>query len=202
MGAVASLVLGLLSFIAIPFVTLLPIPFLGTIFGLRAVKAIKASPKELTGLGIARVGLFLSATLFIASIVWKVYDYSTEVPPTYARTSWAQLQPDKKNQPTLPVSPESLELHDTKIFIKGYVYPDDTQNQLDTFVLVPDRGTCCFGGSPPLTHMIEVRLKDPLKVKYSMLQRKLGGVLKVDLKKKPASGVEGVYYQLEADYVR
>ena len=165
------------------------------------MREIGLRPAELTGLGIARIGLFLSATLLVSSLVWKAYDYATEVPDDYTRVSWNELQPDPA-KPALPVSPKSLELHETQVFIKGYVYPDDTQSQLNSFVLVPDRGTCCFGGQPPLTHMIEVRLKEPLTVQYSMLQRKLGGVLKVDTRTKPVSGLGGVYYQLEADYVR
>jgi hypothetical protein len=63
-------------------------------------------------------------------------------------------------------------------------------------------GTCCFGGQPKLTDMIQVTLADPLRIKYSYQRRKLAGVLKVDRRLKPISGLKGVYYQLEADYVK
>ena len=88
------------------------------------------------------------------------------------------------------------------MFIKGFVYPGDRKEGLSSFILVPDRGTCCFGGQPPLTHMIEVRLEEPNTVDYSLRMRKLGGVLKVDTRKKAISGLDGVYYQLDADYVK
>ena len=205
-SAVAALVVGIISFVALPFAWLAVIPFIGVILARRAIKEIKSRPEELAGLGMARAGLFLSAILFVASIAYKIVDYSTELPVNasgvpYTRVAWNDLQPDKA-RPELPVSPQSLDLHDKEVFIKGYVYPDDTNSALKTFVLVPDRGTCCFGGQPKLTDMIEVKLKDPLRVKYSFRQRKLGGILKVDTRKKPVSGLDGVYYQLEADHVK
>ena len=62
--------------------------------------------------------------------------------------------------------------------------------------------TCCFGGQPALTDMIEVTLQDPLRVDFSYGRRKLGGILKVSPNKKGVAGLDGVYYQLDADYVR
>lgn len=203
MPAVASLVLGIVSFTAIPFVTLAVIPFLGMVLGFRAMSQIKLRPRELTGLQIAKTGCILSAILLVASITFKIYDYSTEVPENYARIGWPDLQPDKENRPELPVSPESLDLHDKQIFIKGYVYPDGRKKGLKSFIMVPDRGTCCFGGQPPLTHMIEVTFQNELTVDYSFRKRKLGGILKVDADRpKPVTGLNGVYYQLEADYLK
>ncbi len=201
MGAVASLVLGIVSFIALPFVSLALIPLLGAILGFRAAREIKSRPEDLTGLTFARIGGYLSAGLLVASISYAAFDHATEVPNDCIRVLWRELQPDNIKT-RLPVSERSLELHNKRIFIEGFVFPDDKTSELQTFVLVPDRGTCCFGGDPPLTHMIQVHLKDPLRVKYSFRQRKLGGILKVDTRRKPVSGLGGVYYQLEADYVR
>ena len=50
--------------------------------------------------------------------------------------------------------------------------------------------------------MIEVTLQEPLRVDFSYRKRKLGGTLKVDSKLKPVSGVNGVYYQLDVDYLK
>ena len=68
--------------------------------------------------------------------------------------------------------------------------------------MVPDMKTCCFGGQPALTDMIEVTLRDPLRVDFSYTRRQLGGILKVTPYKKAVSGLDGVYYQLDADYVK
>lgn len=202
MGAVASLVLGIISFTAIPFVSLALIPLFGIFFGYRAVKQIRQRPAELTGLTMARIGMILSSVLFVGSIGWWIVEYSTEVPENYTRVVWPDLQPDPEKRPDLPVSPEAVDLNGEQVFIKGYVYPGDRKKGLKTFILVPDRGTCCFGGQPPLTHMIEVRLQEGKTIDYSFMQRKLGGILKVDLTKKPISGLDGVYYQLDADHLK
>ena len=86
--------------------------------------------------------------------------------------------------------------------MKGYVYPDGQQYNIRDFILVKDMGTCCFGGQPPLTHMIEVSLQGENRVAYAMRKRKLAGILTVDTRLKPVTKLGGVYFRLEADYVR
>jgi hypothetical protein len=44
-------------------------------------------------------------------------------------------------------------------------------------------------------------LTDPERIKYSFQKRKLAGELLVDTRLKPVTGVNGVYFQLKADYV-
>ncbi len=95
-----------------------------------------------------------------------------------------------------------VELNETRVFIKGYVYPDGQSSNIKQFVLVPDMGTCCFGGQPKLTDMVQVTLKDPHRIRYSYQLRRLAGVFRVSPYKKSIAGLDGVYYQLEADYVR
>ena len=63
-------------------------------------------------------------------------------------------------------------------------------------------GTCCFGGQPKLTDMIEVTLDEPLRIEYSMRKRKLAGIFKVDTQLKAIDGLGGVYYQLQANHRR
>jgi hypothetical protein len=127
--------------------------------------------------------------------------YATELPPGCQRISFADLQPSK-NAPQSPVPPEALDLNGKRVFVKGYVYPDGQQYNIKQFVLVPDMGTCCFGGQPKLTDMIQVTLRDPLRVEFARRLRRLAGTLTVDVRLKPVSGLHGVYYQLDADYVR
>ncbi len=199
--AVASLILAIVSLPALLFVQLAFLPFFGLILGLRAISSIRKQPEELTGMRLALIGTVLSGLLFCGSLGIFAVIYVTEVPEGYTRISFLDLQPTEDRE-DLPVSPQALELSGKKVFVKGYVYPDDSGGELQRFVLVPDMGTCCFGGQPKLTDMIEVTLQDPLRIRYSYARRRLGGVLKVDTKKKPVSGLDGVYYQLEADYVK
>ena len=200
-SAVSSLVLALVSLPALLFVRLAIVPLVGLILGLRALRQIRQRPEELTGKGVALAGTLLSLAVFVGSVSLATLNYVTEVPEGYQRISFVDLQPVRE-RPDIPVSPASLDLNGQRVFVKGYVYPDDTGGDLQRFVLVPDMGTCCFGGQPKLTDMIEVTLKDPLRIRYSVMRRKLAGVLKVDTEKKPVSGLDGVYYQLEADYVK
>ena len=80
------------------------------------------------------------------------------MPDGYIRTGFWELQPDP-DRPELPVSPKSLELSGKKIFIKGYMHPGvSSSGKVDRFILVPDMGTCCFGGEPKATDMIEVHI--------------------------------------------
>jgi hypothetical protein len=127
--------------------------------------------------------------------------YATEVPEGYTRINFEVLQPDER-KPNQRISDRAKTLNGDRVFVKGYVYPDGQQRGIKRFVLVRDLGTCCFGGQPKLTHMIEVTLKDPIRIEYTMRKRRLGGILQVNEKLKPVQGLGGVYFQLAADYLR
>jgi hypothetical protein len=201
MRAVAAIVLGILALPALYFEAMLPIALVGVLVGLLAIRAIKASKSELTGMLLAQLGTCLAAVALVAGTARWTYVYQHEVPEGPARISFVQLQPDPKH-PELFVSPMSLDLDGQKVFIKGYVYPGDKRKDLRQFILVPDKGTCCFGGNPKLTDMIEVTLEEPLRVNYSFRKRGLAGTLRVDKTPKPVNGLGGVCYRLEADYVK
>ncbi len=200
-SAVISFVLGILSTLGWFSAPLLGLALVAAILGIASYRSVVRYPNELTGKPLAIVGALLGVTLFLGGVAKHSYVYATEVPEGYLRISFADLQPDK-NDPRMPVPPEALELSGKKIFVKGYLYPDGQQYNIKRFVLVPDLGTCCFGGQPKLTDMIEVTLEEPLQTAYSMTKRKLAGELKVDMSLKPVSGVNGVYYQLKADHLR
>jgi hypothetical protein len=200
-GAIVSLVLSVFSVAALAFPSMLILALIGFVLGLAALRQIRLYPLELTGRAPALIGAAVSGLVFAGGAAFHSYNYATEVPDGYQRISFANLQPVAE-RPDLPVSPESLELNGEKIFVKGYVYPDGQKNNIKRFILVPDMGTCCFGGQPKLTDMIEVTLAGGHRINYSLRKRKLGGVLRVDTALKPVSGVNGVFYQLEADHVQ
>jgi len=200
-AAVLSLALGLLSILSFVSVVLLMVAFVGMVSGLLAMRALARYPSELTGKPIAILGLIVSTAVFIGGAAQHSYEYVTEVPEGHARISFADLQPDKQAR-SLPIPPSALKLNNREVFIKGYVYPDGQQHNIRRFILVPDMGTCCFGGQPKITDMIEVTLEDPLRIEYSYKKRGLAGVLKVDPRAKPVEKLGGVYYQLTADFVK
>lgn len=200
-SAVVSLVLALLSILGLYSAVLLVFALLGAFLGVIGFRNISKYPNELTGKPVALIGAILGVAFFIGGVAKHSYVYATEVPDGHVRISFAELQPDKDN-PRMPVPENALGLDGKKIFVKGYLYPDGQQNNITRFVLVPDLGTCCFGGQPKLTDMIEVTLEKPLQTSYNMKKRKLAGELTVDMALKPVSGVNGVYYQLKADHLR
>ena len=106
------------------------------------------------------------------------------------------------DQPDLPTE-RALELDGEAVFIAGYIHPSSMDTAMSKrFVIVPDIGTCCFGGQPPLTHMIEVTLAGEEYATKNMRKKKLAGTLRVNTNLKPIDGLTGVFYQLRADVLK
>ena len=194
-AAVIALAAGVVSLLGFLVWTLLVLAFVSLVLAWIAV------PLEYSGAGLAYAAAAVGLLSLVGGTSWHTYVYLTEVPEGFQRISWSELQPDD-DSPHLPFSPRAAELDGQKIFVKGYVYPEDQFGETQRFVLVPDLGTCCFGGQPKLTDMIEVTLEDPHRVTYSRRQRKLAGVLEVDQRLKPIDGLQGVYFRLKASYVK
>ena len=203
-AAIVSLVLGLVSFVALVFSSLLVLPLVGLVLGIVGLSTIRRYPEEYTGTRLAIAGITLCSLLFVGGASWHTYDYLTEVPEGYTRTGFWELQPDP-DYPELPVSPKSLELSGKPIFIKGYIHPGVASlGKVDRFILVPDMGTCCFGGDPKATDMIEVYVPDPAqRIGYSRTRVKLAGHFGVTQSPSRSLGMKnGVWYHLNVDQVR
>jgi len=200
-AAVISVLLGAMGVLGLMFPVMLALPMMGAIFGLLSIHTLRQYPNEVTGWIPAVLGSFLGLALSFGGVGLHTYIYLTEVPDGFERITFYELQPQLRSQ---RIPPEATQLDKQKIFIKGYMHPSGTQGmgEVEKFVLVPDMGTCCFGGQPKLTDMIEVTLQGGLKTRYSRTKKKLAGVFSVDSKLKPVSGLDGVYYQLDASYVR
>ena len=198
--AVAAFIFGLLSTLALIIPAWIIWAGIGILVGLLAYFRIRGRRHELTGYWIAVLGLALSILSVIGGIGISAYTYATEVPEGYTRISFNQLQPEKGSG--LPIPASAKDLNGKKIFVPGYVHKAvDRPTNIKRFILVPDMKTCCFGGQPELTDMIEVTLQDPLRINYSFRKRRLGGTLKVSDTKKTITGLDGVYYELDADYL-
>lgn len=194
-GAIAFAVLGLLAFVH-PMFTVIPV--LGLFSGIIALNAIRKFPDELLGRPLALAGLVIAGLTLIAAPAYHAFVYATEVPEGFSRVSFYSLMADK-NQADVP-TPDALQLNGQQIFIKGYVHPNSMSSQESKrFVIVPDLGTCCFGGQPPLTHMIEVTLTGDQYAHKDLYKKKLAGKFTVNPVLKKIDGLQGVYYQLRAD---
>ncbi len=200
-AAVASLVLGLFGLTSLFFALMIALPLVGIVFAFMAFRAFRRFPHEYLGRPIAYLGATLCGLLLLIAPTWHAYVYLTEVPDGYARVDFGALMsdPGKADVPTQV----AIDLNGEPIFIKGYIHPTSMDSlQAKRFVLVPDLGTCCFGGQPPLTHMIEVSLTGDQYATRSYRRQRLAGTLKVNPSLKPIEGLTGVFYQLKADVLK
>lgn len=181
---------------------LLILPAIGLASALIGLARIRRYPEELTGTLPGRVAVTLSTLVLVGGGAWHWYEYSTEVPDDAQRVAFWELMADERpGQPRIPAA--ALQLDGQRVFIKGYVHPAvQDAGPVDHFLMVGDLGTCCYGGQPKLTHMIDVRLSNDLKIKYSYRKRSLAGILRVDPTPKSPDGQQGACYFLEADYLK
>ncbi len=200
-GAVTSLVLGVLGLFAFPIVGLLILPLIGLIFAISSLFAFRKFPDELLGKPMAIAGAVLCLLTLTLAPAWHTYVYMTEVPEGYTRIDFASLK-SELGKPDVPTK-SALDYNGQPVFIKGYIHPTSMDSLVaKKFVLVPDLGTCCFGGQPPLTHMIEVSLTGDQYATKSYRKQRLAGTLRVNPHLKPIDGLTGVFYQLKADVLK
>ncbi|MEO1618056.1 MAG: hypothetical protein AAFV88_19540 [Planctomycetota bacterium] len=173
-SAVVSLVLLLVSLIGLmaPFEPVLSLAVLGLIFGFLAVRSIRKYPDEFSGLGLAKFCIIANTLVFIGGVGLHTYIYLTEVPPGHVRVPFSELKSELENdRPT----EAAIELDGKDVFIKGYIHPSSGGGMLRQFILVGDLGTCCFGGQPKSSEMVEVTLSGGQTVKGGLTRRKLAG---------------------------
>ena len=194
-----AVVAALTVFVASSNPFLLILPFVGSVLGLVTTIKLRGRQNEYTGIGYAKIGFALSLSSLCLGTFLAIYTYATEVPEGYERISFVDLQPTPQRR-DIPFSPKAEALSDKQVFVKGYVYPDGQTRDIKQFVLVPDMGTCCFGGQPKLTDMIQVTLEDPLRTEYSYSRRSFAGTFR--LAASSADKVGTVIYHLDADYAK
>lgn len=197
-AAVGSIVMFLLGITGLLFWQLLILPLAGILLGYSAYRTIKRYPDEYTGLNLSRFGMVLCLLLLIGGASFHAFVYATEVPEGYERVSFSELQPEGF-VPELPK--RAFEIEGKPIFIKGYIHPGVSgMGRVSQFVLVPDMGTCCFGGQPKVTDMVLVQTTPDTRVSYSTRTVRLGGKFDVGDQMQEFAGVKNVLYRLEADY--
>lgn len=205
--AVVSLIASLLSGAMFLSWYFAPLPIVGVICGLLALKQIKAEPHYYAGKQLALAGIAISVLLAAGGVAAQMYWEAMEVPEGYVPIGYEQLR--DPNIPLVGVQfpPASAKALDgEKVYIKGFIYPPpgvQPGQRLEQFVLCRDNGDCCFGGDPPILERILVTMKEGTFLSYSTSAQKLAGVLKV-LDQQPTSDrtVGWVFYTLDVDFVR
>ncbi len=183
------------------FAALLALTFPGMVAAWVGLRATSRYPDEFSGRSLAVVGLTANAVLLVGGIAGHAYIYITEVPEGYQRVSFYELQQDAD----LPDGPTqaALEINGEQVFLKGYIHPSSGGGMLRQFILVPDLGTCCFGGQPRSSDMIEVTLTGGQSVRAGLLKRKLAGTFIVNqLPQKVTDFENALFYRMRVDQIR
>ncbi|MFP6763764.1 MAG: DUF4190 domain-containing protein [Planctomycetaceae bacterium] len=158
--APAAFVFGLVSLLALLTEFILPLTIIGVVIGALAVKRIRRSPNEYSGLWLAQSGLALCVVLVPSSIAVHAYTFLNEVPEGYQRLSFNQDIAKKGfifDHGINRFHPDVDQLSDQKVFVKGYMLVKQQRQNIPEFVLCLDSGDCCFGGQPAVTDMIRIK---------------------------------------------
>ncbi|WP_372896294.1 hypothetical protein [Stieleria sp.] len=200
-SAIASILLFVVALLGLipPFEALLALAILGVVFALLALRSIRRYPNEFSGLGLAKFAFATNALLLVGGIGLHTYVYLTEVPPGHVRVPFYKLKFDA--EPDRPTQ-TAFELDGKDVFIKGYIHPSSGGGMLRQFVLVGDLGTCCFGGQPKSSEMVEVTLTGGQTIEGGMTRRKLAGKFTLNqVPRKQTDFDNAVFYRLKGTKV-
>jgi hypothetical protein len=197
-----SLVLGLASLVVFVTTFGIIIGSVGMIIGLICFLGTVRNRDAVGGFRITVTGLILSTACVIFGSSKLVYDYTTEVPEGFRRTSFANDIAEKgfkyeKGKGTWAIHPEVEALDGQKIFVKGFMYPTRQKEGITEFILAKDNGQCCFGGEPKVTDMILVKMKKPPKVDFTDRRVSVAGLFRTQ---RNSSGGFNQVYELTAEY--
>jgi hypothetical protein len=169
----------------------------GVALGALAIRRIHRHPELLTGLALAWVGIGLSGVTLVSGMSWAIYSHFAMAPPGYIAVTYAELQPDPDN-PRQKYPPRAKELHDRKVYIKGFMYPTRQSLNLRRFSMSPFNGDCKYCiQQPKPTEKIRVELVGDLTTDFTVSLVGVGGKFQLE----ESEGGE-VVYRLEADYIR
>jgi hypothetical protein len=201
--SVFALLLAALMFMVVELALMAAIvAVFGLVFAIIAFINLKKYPDELLGWKSAKIGFIACLVVLISSVGLYSYVYATEVPEGYQRISFRELKPNKRRSEVIP--PAAEELDGQKVFIKGFIRPNDRKVGLQKFTLVGDFGSCCFGGNPDITDVIAIELDDGKTADYSLRVRRIAGTFRLNKTPKRINeeGVPEVHYTIEANYIK
>ncbi|MBS0210645.1 MAG: DUF3299 domain-containing protein [Planctomycetes bacterium] len=194
--SVVSLGLGLLSVVALFDLSLFVVPLAAVLCGMLAWRQIAARDGELAGKQLANIGVALGVAFWLGGWSLLTWQSAAEVPDGYRRLTFGELEADA-NQ----LIPEAaFQAEGQRVFMKGYMYPGSQSDDIHQFLLVRNNDDCCFGANPPLTHVVDVTMKDGLRMSFTTRPIALAGTFHVDTPAGAAAGQRPVY-RLDADWI-
>lgn len=199
-----TLAIGFCSIVGFVWPECLAVPLAGIVLGVMTWSKIKRSAGEYGGLWIAATGLVLSIVMFASATGLHAYTYATEVPEGYERLDfrWLSQQKPIEEDGRLRIADEAKALDGQKLFVKGYMYPQNQNTGLSRFVLCKDTGQCCFGGDPALTDMINVEFVNKTRATFRQLTLvSVAGTFRAK-KVQGKAGALAAIYTLEAEYFK
>lgn len=200
-SAIASVVFAVIGLLGgIFFWPLLALCVVGVLVGVIGFRKIKRFPEEFDGKSVAIAGIVLNLLIVAAGAGIHTYIYLTEVPEGYTRVHFFELQQNGDlDQPTA----KAFEIDGEAVFLKGYIHPSSGSGLLKRFILVPDLGTCCFGGQPKSSDMIEVTLVGGDTTKAGLTKKKLAGTFVLNEAPQQVTDFDNaVFYRMQVDIVR
>lgn len=204
-GAVIAIVMAVLALPGLvpEFAPLLALCLIGIVAALVAIRSIRRYPEEFSGLSLAKGGLVFNALLLSCGVGMHTYTYLTEVPEGYTRVKFHELQQDDLANKIQRPTEKAVEVHNQDIFLKGYIHPSSGSGLLKHFILVPDLGTCCFGGQPDSSDMVEVTLSAGQSTEANLRKKKLAGKFRVNQAPQSLTDFDNaVFYRLRADQIK
>jgi hypothetical protein len=200
--AIASVICGVVSLLGFFVWAILALALLGMILGVAGYLKIKRFPQEFAGRSLAMTGFVLNVLVILGGVSLHTFVYLTEVPEGYTRVHFWELQ-QPSNSPGDQPSTKAIEINGNNIFLKGYIHPSSGSGLLKRFILVPDLGTCCFGGQPKSSDMIEVRLLNGQTTKAGLTRKKLAGQFTLNRGPQKLTDFDNtVFYQMKVDQIR
>lgn len=189
-----------------------PIPVVGLICGLVALKKIRQMPDQFSGFNLAVAGTVMSALGLFGGLGYAGYVHATEVPPGFERLSFFDLRPDEVElRGNEAVPRDVLPLDDKRVFIKGYIRPGThvskggrpVRKNFSTFMLVRDSAECCFGDISSVKYYdkMMVQINPGVQAEYSGGMFRVAGKLTI-VPADPGHGVLLPGYVLEAEMVK
>lgn len=199
-----TLAIGFCSIIGLAWAECLVVPLAGIFLGFITCRRIRNSAGEFGGFKLTVAGMILSTVLFVAGSSLHAYTYATEVPEGYERLDfrWLSQQKPIEEDGRLRIADEAKALDGQKIFVKGYMYPENQTTGISRFVLCKDTGQCCFGGDPALTDMIAVEFVNKTRATFRQLTLvSVAGTFRAK-KVQGKGGQLASIYSLEAEYFK
>lgn len=179
----------------------LGLALIGALLGFVALRKIVRFPDEFDGKQLALIGIIANLGVLAAGASMHAYIYLTEVPDGYTRVQFFELQQGDESLPDQPTE-KAMDIHGDPVFLKGYIHPSSGSGLLKRFILVPDLGTCCFGGQPKSSDMIEVTLRGGQTTKAGMRKKKLAGEFLLNQPQKVTDFDNNIFYRMKVDQIK